>query len=250
MHRLKALLPLLLLVIAGVALFASGALDALSPQNLITQQDRLNALVAQSPWLARGAYLGMVTLSVATGIPGTIVLILAGGMLFGVFSGTVMSAIGLILGSLLLFLASSYAFSSGEREPPPLARRLRGGFLAHPLSYTLFLRLVPVFPFGATTIALAWLRCPLWMFLAASAFGGTVMLVFETAIGAGLAGSVARGQAIGVPMLMDLNILLPLSALAVLALVPVLLQHFRKLPSGMRRREQHDRYNGKPPGGD
>jgi uncharacterized membrane protein YdjX (TVP38/TMEM64 family) len=229
MQRLKAILPLLLLIVAGGVLVASGALDFLRPEHLVAEQGRLRDVVAQSPWLTRLAYVGMVTLSVATGVPGTIVLILAGGVLFGVVEGTVLSAIGLILGSLLLFLASCYAFRGGKRAPPKLVERLRHGFLAHPLSYTLFLRLVPVFPFGAVTVALAWLRCPLWIFLAASAFGGTLMLVFETAIGAGLARHVATGNAINFGLLLDPHIALPLLCLALLALTPVLFGRKRKV---------------------
>lgn len=230
MQRLKSFLPLLLLLLAGAALYASGSLQDLRLSQLGAEQGRLTAMVVQSPYVSRAAYLGLVTLSVATGIPGTIVLILAGGMLFGVVEGTLWSAIGLMLGSLLLFLASRYAFSGSKREAPKLVQRIRGGFLAHPLSYTMFLRLVPIFPFGALTVALAWLRCPLWIFLIASAFGGTVMLVFETAIGAGLAKSVANGKVLGAHMLLDPHIALPLLALAVLALVPVLLGRVRKTP--------------------
>ncbi|MDN5925385.1 MAG: VTT domain-containing protein [Xanthomonadales bacterium] len=228
MQRLKPFLPLLLLLLVGAALYASGMLDALRPSRLVAEQARLYAVVAQAPYLSRFVYFGLVALSVATGIPGTIVLILAGGMLFGVIEGTLLSAVGLMLGSLGLFLASRYAFSSSRREAPALVNRIRGGFLAHPLSYTMFLRLVPVFPFGAVTVALAWLRCPMWIFLLASTFGGTVMLVFETAIGAGLAGSVAKGNALGAHMLLDPHIALPLLALAVRALVPVLLGRLRK----------------------
>ncbi|HET8897402.1 MAG TPA: VTT domain-containing protein [Rhodanobacteraceae bacterium] len=231
MQRLKALSPLLLLILVGIVLFASGALDSLRPERLIGDQNELRLAIAASPWLSRLAFIGMITLSVATGVPGTIVLILAGGMLFGVAEGTVWSAIGLVAGSLLLFLASRYAFRDGQRQPPKLVERLRHGFLAHPASYTLFLRLVPVFPFGAVTVALAWLRCPLWIFLGASAFGGTVMLIFETAIGAGLAAHVASDNTLSIGLLLDPHIALPLLALAVLALIPVALGRRRNAPA-------------------
>ncbi|MGA7297257.1 MAG: VTT domain-containing protein [Rhodanobacteraceae bacterium] len=227
MKRIKPVLPLLLLVLIGVTLYASGALDFLRPENLLAQQARLTGLIDASPWLARIAFVGLVTLSVATGVPGSIVLILAGGFLFGVVQGTVLSTIGLLLGSLLLFMASRHAFRSGKRQPPALAVRLRDGYHLNPLSYTLFLRLVPVFPFGAVTIALAWLRCPVWMFLLASGIGGVIMLVFETAIGAGLASHLAKGKALSFSLLMDPNIGIPLVCLAMLALLPVAFNHYR-----------------------
>lgn len=236
MNRLKAVLPLLLLVAIGGALYFSGALDWLAPEHLVADQARLRGLIAASPWLARLAYIALVTLSVATGVPGSIVLILAGGFLFGVFEGTVWSTVGVLSGSLILFLASRRAFRSGRRKAPVLVEKIRHGYLEHPLSYTLFVRLVPVFPFGATTIALAWLRCPLWMFLLASAIGGVIMLIFETAIGAGLAGHMATGKALGFGMLLEPHIALPLLALGLMALVPAIFNWHM----GRRRASQRD----------
>ena len=223
MRRLRALLPLLLLIVTGAVLVSSGALRNFDPRHLAAEHAHLHQLAAASPWLARALYVGALTLSIATGIPGSLFVILGGGMLFGIAEGSLLSSIGLTLGSLLLFLASRYAFGSGERAAPALAERLRAGFQRHPLSYTLFLRLVPVFPFGGVTLALAWLRCPLWLFLAATAGGGTLMLVFETAVGAGLSGAISSGRHIGFGLFLEPHVLLPLGALSLLALLPVLL---------------------------
>lgn len=227
MSRLRAALPLLLLIATGVLLVASGALDAFRPEHLATSQAELHASVAAHPILATLAYVGVLALSIATGIPGSLFVIMAGGLLFGIVIATMLTGIGLTLGSLLLFLASRFAFSSG-RAPPALAERLRVGFHAHPLSYTLFLRLVPVFPFGGVTLALAWLRCPLWLFLGATAFGGSLMAVFETSIGAGLGATLAEGHPPDLGLLLAPRVLLPLLALGALALLPVLWRRRRR----------------------
>lgn len=234
MNRLRAALPLLLLVATGIVLFASGALDRLHPEQLASQQSQLRAAVADNPWLSRLAYIGLLTMVVSTGIPGSLLVILAGGLLFGVLQGTAISAVALVLGSLLLFLASRYAFGDGSGTAPPLVERLRHGFAAHPTNYTLFLRIAPVFPFGGVTVALAWLRCPLWLFLAATALGGTIMLVFETAIGAGLGEALANGSAFDLGMLFDPRVLLPLGALALMALVPLAVNWRRERRRGDR----------------
>jgi uncharacterized membrane protein YdjX (TVP38/TMEM64 family) len=221
MRRLRAALPLLLLIATGVVLFTSGALDRLHPEHLMQQQAQMRLSIAESPWLSRLAYIGLLTMVVSTGVPGSLLVILAGGLLFGVVQGTAISSVAVVLGSLLLFLASRYAFGEGRRAAPPLVERLRHGFAAHPTNYTLFLRIAPVFPFGAVTVALAWLRCPMWLFLLATFIGGTTMLVFETAIGAGLGDALANGGVFDVGMLFDMRILLPLGALALMALVPL-----------------------------
>lgn len=228
MSRWRAALPLILLLLAGIVLFASGSLDALTPRQLVAHQAELQAQITQHPWLSRLAYTGLLTLAVATGIPGTIVIILAGGFAFGVVDGTLCSSVGLTLGALILFLASRYAFGPGSRQPPPLGARLHHGFERHPVSYTLFLRFVPVLPFGAVTVALAWLRCPLWLFLGASWLGGTVSLLFETSIGAGLGVAMSQSKSFGIGLLMHREVLLPLGAITLLALLPLLIERLAR----------------------
>jgi uncharacterized membrane protein YdjX (TVP38/TMEM64 family) len=223
LSRWRAALPLILLLLAGIVLFASGSLKQLSPHQLVANQAELHAQISAHPWLSRLAYIGLLTLTMATGIPGTIVVILAGGFAFGVVDATLCSSVGLTLGSLILYLASRYAFGGGTRQPPAVVARQRHGFEQHPASYTLFLRFVPVVPFGAVTVALAWLRCPLWLFLGASWLGGTVTLIFETSIGAGLGDALSQSDSLGLGLFMHREVLLPLGAIALLALLPLLL---------------------------
>jgi uncharacterized membrane protein YdjX (TVP38/TMEM64 family) len=227
LNRLRAALPLLLLIAAGVVLLASGVFDRIHPEQLVAHQQEVRAHINENPWLSRLVYIGLLTLATCTGIPVTIVLILAGGFAFGVVEGTTFSSIGLTLGSLILFLASRYAFGAGSKHPPAIAERLHHGFERHPVVYTLFLRLVPVAPFGLITVALAWLRCSLWLFLGASWFGGTIMLAFETSIGAGLGHAISQGQQLGIGLIFDPGVMMPLGVLALLSLVPLALERLK-----------------------
>lgn len=233
MNRLKSLLPLLALIALGVGLFLSGALDQLDPHNIVQDERVLGAQIAAHPLLARLTQVGVMMLAIATGLPGAVLVVFAGGILFGVVEGTVLSCLGTTLGALVLFLASRRAFAGGDAHVPALAERLRAGYHAYPLSYTMFLRLVPVFPFGAVTVALAWLRCPLWLFLLASVAGGGVMIAFETALGAGLAETIVRDGHVTLNILAHPQVLLPLLGMATLALAPIVagrLHHRRPGP--------------------
>ena len=224
MSRLRAALPLILLVLAGIVLFASGTLDRLSPENLVAHQQQLHARIAEHPWLARLIFIGLLTLATSTGIPGTIVVILAGGFAFGTVNGTLCSSVGLTLGSLILYLASRYAFGVGSKHPPVIVARLHHSFERHPVSYTLFLRFVPIVPFGMVTVSLAWLRCPLWLFLGATWLGGTVMLIFESQIGAGVGEALSHGDSMGLGLLLYRPIWLPLCGVTLLSLLPFLVE--------------------------
>lgn len=228
MKRLRSFLPLLVLVAAGIALLMSGVLDRFSPQNLAGEQANLQAQIAAHPVLASLVHIGAMALAISTGIPGAVVIILAGGMLFGVVWGSVLSTVGLTLGALGLFFASRAAFGDHTHAAAPgLVERLRGGYQAHPLSYTFFLRLVPFFPFGGVTVALAWLRCPTWLFTLTTAGGGAVMTAFETALGAGLARTIAEQGKVNLNLFSEPRIVAPMLGLAALALVPILIQRWR-----------------------
>jgi len=227
LNRLRAALPLLLLIAAGIVLLASGVFDRIHPEQLVAHQQEFRAHIDENPWLSRLIYIGLLTLATCTGIPVTIVLILAGGFAFGVVEGTTYSSIGLTLGSLILFLASRYAFGAGSKHPPAIAEKLHHGFERHPVVYTLFLRLVPVAPFGLITVALAWLRCSLWLFLGATWFGGTLMLAFETSIGAGLGQALRQGKQLGIGLIFDPGVMAPLGVLALLSLVPLALERLK-----------------------
>ena len=228
MSRLRAALPLILLVLAGIALFSSGTLDRLHPEQLVAHQDQLRSGIATAPWLSRIAYIGLLTLAMSTGIPGTIIVIFAGGFAFGVVEGTLYSSIGVTLGSLILYLASRYAFGAGSKHPPAIVEKLQHGFAHHPVSYTMFLRFVPVVPFGLVTVSLAWLRCPLWLFIGATFLGGTVMLVFETSVGAGLGTALSHNAKLGPALLLRHEVLWPLAGIAMLALLPLLVERFTR----------------------
>lgn len=227
MRRLRAFLPLLILIAIGIAVGTSGVLQHLTPGNIFAEQANWARQIAAHPWLAYGIFVVVLTLSVATAMPGPLLIIIAGGMLFGMARAIGLSLIGEVLGSLLLFYAARHAFGAGRRPPPKFVARVRSGYLRNPASYTLFLRFVPLFPFGGVTVALAWLRCPTWLFTLATAAGGLVMLVFETAIGAGVGQSIASGKGVTPHLILEPHIWLPLLGLALLALVPVLLQKLR-----------------------
>jgi len=231
MRRFRSFLPLVVLIAVGIALLSTGVLNRFRPETLAAEQASLQMHIAAHPILAALIHIGVITLSISTGIPGVVVLIMAGGMLFGILLGTVLSLLGVTLGALILFLASRHAFGDhSHASAPGFAGTLRSGYRAHPVSYTFFLRLVPFFPFGGVTVGLAWLRCPLWLFTAATATGGGVMTAIETALGDGLAKNVGANHAISAELLADPKVVIPLIAMALLALIPIAISKWRRQP--------------------
>ncbi len=238
MKRLRAFLPLVILIATGIAFFASGALDNLTPDQLINSHSRLQRAIADFPWLARMGYIGLLAIIVATGIPASVVITVAAGLLFGIWQATLLSTIGVLLGSWLLFFATRLALGNDRHNAPALVERLRHGYAHHPVNYTLFLRVAPGLPWGGVTVALAWLRCSWRLFTGATAVGALVMSIIESTIGAGIRDGLARGQQHFDLMAMLFNpyILLSLGGLAILALLPLMFGHLHRPPPSSESR--------------
>lgn len=235
--RLNRVLPLLLLVAAGVVVLASGWLDRLRPESLVATHAELQQQVEGHRLQAGLIHVVALAVMVATAMPGALLLVLAGGLLFGAVAGTLQSLLGVCLGAIVLFIASRRAFEGGTRTAPALVDRIRAKYHAHPWSYTMFLRLVPVLPFGAVTLALAWLRCPLRLFLVTTLLGSLAMLSLQSMIGANLVELLARDGGWSPRSLLAPGILLPSVALALLALTPLLVERLRRISSSRSARE-------------
>ncbi|QWT20317.1 VTT domain-containing protein [Bacillus sp. NP157] len=227
----RAALPLVLLVLLGAGVIGSGVLREVDASHVVHGSGSLRALVGSYPLGSRIGFTVALAVAIATGVPGTIVLVLAGGLLFGIAEGTALGSVALVAGSAALFAASRHAFAAGTRAPPAFATRLRERYLRHPVRHTFALRFVPVVPLGAMTVALAWLRCPWWLFLAATWVGGTLSLAIESAIGAGLADTLGRGP-LTAASLVNGRLLVPLALFVVVAAVPPLVQAWRERRRG------------------
>jgi uncharacterized membrane protein YdjX (TVP38/TMEM64 family) len=97
---------------------------------------------------------------------------MAGGILFGWLAGGSASVIAATIGAVLVFLAVKTSLGGllAERAGPWLSR-LRQGFAENALSYMLFLRLVPAFPFVVVNIAPALIGVRLRTYLIGTFFG-------------------------------------------------------------------------------
>jgi hypothetical protein len=67
----------------------------------------------------------------------------------------------------------------------------------------------------------------LWLFVGATWLGGTVSLVVESAVGAGLGDTLGGNTPFTAASLLDSRILLPLGAFAVLSILPLAVKSIR-----------------------
>jgi uncharacterized membrane protein YdjX (TVP38/TMEM64 family) len=175
------------LLVAGLTAFLVIGRHFTSLQTLAEHRLALRGLVAQHYPLALLLYAGTYVLAVLLMFPAAAALTLAGGFLFGWAAGAVLAVISATTGATLVFLIARTALGEAlMRRSGKWLDKLRAGFRKNALSYLLFLRLVPAFPFWFMNLAPALLGVQLTDFVIATGVGivpGTLAFAF---IGSGL----------------------------------------------------------------
>jgi len=212
-----------LFIAAIVAFFVFGGPHYLSLAALKANRDALlsfaGAHQAAALAIAFGVYAGAVALS----LPGGLILSLACGLLFGRVLGTALAVVAATVGATLVFLAARYLLADAMRKLlGAKGAAINAGFTRHAMSYLLFLRLVPLFPFFLVNIAPAFTSVPARTYVLATLLG----IIPGTFVYVNLGDALGRLDSLtGV---LSMNTLGSLALLGLLALVPVFV---RRRPS-------------------
>jgi uncharacterized membrane protein YdjX (TVP38/TMEM64 family) len=207
----------------------TGAVQALYWPSLVAHRAEWAALVARHPDAAPFVFVGIYAAAVAMSLPVGLWLSLLSGLLFGIFLGSVVTVLGASLGAVALFLlARGLLAPFFEARFSKQIGRLRPGLERDGFSYLLALRLMPVFPFWLVNLAPALLGMRLAPYTAATLLGMIPTSVVLNAVGAGLSATLAAGGQPNASMLLEPRILLPLLALAALAVMPAIWRQWRR----------------------
>ncbi len=188
-------LPLALIVGTAVAIWQSGALTYVSLQQLAEHSETLRGWVSDNFLAAILAYISIYAAVVALSLPAAAPLTLTGGFLFGWLTGGLATVVAATLGAVVIFLLAKTALASPlSRRAGPWLEKLRAGFQNNAISYLLFLRLVPAFPFWLVNLAPALLGVKLRDYVIATFIGIIPGTFAFTLTGAGLDSVLASHQ--------------------------------------------------------
>lgn len=187
-------LPVLVLIGAMAFAVAMGWHKYLSFKTVGLNYDALKGFIAGNLALSLLIYVAVYIAVVALSLPGALIMTLSGGLLFGWQIGAPAAVTGATAGATLLFLIvrTSFGTTLAERAGPWVTK-LSAGFQENALSYLLFLRLVPAFPFFIVNLVPALLGVRLSTFVIGTALGIMPGSVAYTLAGSGL-GSVVEAQ--------------------------------------------------------
>jgi uncharacterized membrane protein YdjX (TVP38/TMEM64 family) len=185
-----------LAVIAGLMalVFAMGWHQYLSFKTIGLNYEALQGFIAGNLVGALLLYMAIYVAVVALSLPGGAVMTLAGGLLFGWQVGAPATVIAATIGATVIFLVAKTSLGEAlAGKAGPWLDRLRDGFQENALSYLLFLRLVPLFPFVVVNLAPAFLGVPLRTYVIGTLVGIIPGTAAYSIAGAGL-GSVVEAQ--------------------------------------------------------
>ncbi|MBT6094073.1 MAG: TVP38/TMEM64 family protein [Rhodospirillaceae bacterium] len=223
------LIPLFLLVAGIVAFFVFGGADFLSFDALSKHRTELLQWTEANQALAVVIFIAAYTTVVALSLPGATWMTLGGGFLFGLVGGTIMVVSAATLGAIAIFLIARYALADYfHAKMGASIRKMEAGFQANAMSYLLFLRLVPVFPFWLVNLVPAFLGVPLRTYAIGTFIGILPGSAVYVSVGNGLGAVFDAGGTPDMGIIFKPEILGPIIALALLSLVPIMHKKFKK----------------------
>ncbi|HUX78726.1 MAG TPA: TVP38/TMEM64 family protein [Alphaproteobacteria bacterium] len=189
----------------------------------------LKDIVAQHYFLSILTFGTLYVLVAAASLPISAFLTILGGFLFGPFVSLIVVDLCATLGATLLFLIIKTTLGElFQEKATPWIKKMEAGFQKNAFSYLLSLRLIPIFPFWAVTIAAAFLNVPLRTFVLATLIGIIPGTFVYSLLGNGLGALLDQGRAPDVYIIFKPEIFLPILGLALLSLLPIIYNKRKK----------------------
>ncbi|MEM7282209.1 MAG: TVP38/TMEM64 family protein [Pseudomonadota bacterium] len=224
----KRLLPLGVIGLALALFFAAGLHQYLSLETLASNQVKLQQLADENLPVAMLTVIVVYATLTAISVPGAAIMTLLSGLILGTVYGGISVVIGATIGATIIFLAGrSAAGDVLAKKGGDTVAKLEAGFRENALSYLFILRLVPLFPFWLVNLSAAAFQVPTRTYVMATFFGIMPGTFVYAAVGAGL-GSITESSSVGADVLLQGKVIIPLVALVLLSLVPILVKRLKK----------------------
>jgi uncharacterized membrane protein YdjX (TVP38/TMEM64 family) len=243
-RTLLRFLPLAMILLASLVALVVGLQKQISLSGFLTSREVIADYVSSHYLIAIGGYFAVYAAAVALAIPGAAILSVVGGALFGGLLAGLLAVFAATSGALILFFAARTSLGDLlRRTAGSMLSRFARGFQRDAVSYLLFLRLLPIFPFWLVNLAAALFGVRYTTFFWTTLVGivpGTFAFTFA---GAGIDSIAAAQRAAYVKCLskahvhcvfkfnsstvMTRELIMGFVGLGLVALIPVLVKRFR-----------------------
>ncbi len=178
---MKKLLLLALLVVVVFVFFQLDLERYLTLEYVKAQQQGIDGFYAGNRVLTLVGFFLLYVVVTGASLPGATVLTMAGGAVFGLFTGLILISFASAIGASIAFLVSRYLFRDAVQSRFGASlKSVNDGIEKDGACYLFALRLGPVFPFFVINLVMGLSRLKLWTFYWVSQvgmFAGTVVYV-------------------------------------------------------------------------
>lgn len=222
-----------LIVVASVAILGAILLrDQLTFAALRDNREALLALRDARPVASVALFMAAYVAIVAFSLPGATLFTLTGGFLFGVFPGALYNVTAATLGAVAIFTVVRLGLGEGLRARIDASngavRRISDGIRQNEVPVLLTMRLMPAIPFFISNLIPAFLGVATLRFAWTTYVGILPGGVIYTWVGSGLGEVFARGETPNLGVIFEARFLLPILALVLLSLAPVIVRTLRR----------------------
>ena len=226
---MKRFAPLAVIVLGIAIVYFTGVYRYLSFQSLKDNHELLQNFVEKYPIAVPCIFVITYIVCIALSIPGAIFLSLLGGYLFPQPLSAIYVICAATCGACIVFLAARTALGDTLRKKAgPFLKKMEAGFHKNAISYLLFLRFVPLFPFWMINLAAAFFGVSLITFAWTTLVGIIPGACFYTLIGSGLGTVFESKNPLSVESIFNIKIKIALVLLGFLALTPILIKKNHK----------------------
>lgn len=175
----------IILISAYACLWFLGDLrNILTLEMLQTHQQSLRQQVSDHYYLSVVLYIIVYTAHSALALPATSLLLIAGGLLFGIPAGMLYAFISSLIGGTSAFLFARLLFGTAlQRRYTTQLAHFHAQFMRHHSKYLLMVRCIPIIPFCLVNILSGLALVPLKTFIWTLALGILPSLYLYTSIG-------------------------------------------------------------------
>jgi uncharacterized membrane protein YdjX (TVP38/TMEM64 family) len=164
--------PVTVIILLMVLSFIFGLHEKISLDTFLIYKDDLQEYVAAHQLMSVLGFLIIYIVIVALSLPVATIMSLAGGFFFGNVLGTIYVVAAATMGATIIFLVARSTLGSSLRERAgDLYKRIEANMQENAVSYLLFMRLVPLFPFFLVNIVPAIFNVSLRVFVMTTLFG-------------------------------------------------------------------------------
>jgi uncharacterized membrane protein YdjX (TVP38/TMEM64 family) len=219
----KQILLMACLIAMAVLIRVSGVSHYLTFENFVKHKGFLQGYVDAHYLSSILLFILLYIIVVALSVPGSAVLTISGGFLFGTLMGIIYSNIGATMGALCIFLLTRHLLGKWlQKKYGVQLLKFNKEMERHGPNYLLTLRFIPIFPFFLVNIFGGLTKIPFRTFLWTTTLGilpGDAVYTFS--------GS-QLGRISSIEDVFSLNTLIVILLLAIFSLMPVLYSHLRR----------------------